>query len=94
MRNVRKHRYALQFSEAQMEGNLTMTRFKYQSAFAHELANSWVCGNHGYVCTTIRNLKNKAQAAYIASMIALTIAEGFGLEKAHDFVDFIHPNHA
>lgn len=64
-----------------------MTTYKYQEDFAHELVESWVNGNRSHVRTTIRNLKNKAQAAYIATLIAIELGEG-----ALSFAAFIHPN--
>ena len=74
-----------------IEGNLTMTFFKYQGEFANDLTESWLNGNHTHVCDAIRNLKNKAQASYIASMITLRLAE-IDFVKAKDFCDFMHPN--
>lgn len=67
-----------------------MTNYKYQEQFALELSEQWINGNHSHVRSTIRNLKNKAQAAYIASATALYIN---ACEKdAAAFVAFIHPN--
>lgn len=62
-----------------------MTKFKYQEEFAQELATSWRNGNREYVRTTIRNLKNKAQAAYIAAAVQGNLVGG-------DFIAFMHPN--
>jgi hypothetical protein len=62
-----------------------MTKFKYQEDFAKELSQSWVNGNKEYVRTTIRGLKNKAQAAYIAAAVQSRLVGG-------DFVAFMHPN--
>lgn len=67
-----------------------MTTYKYQEAFALELAESYMNGNKSHVRTTIRNLKNKAQAAYIASATALYI--NASSKDAAEFVAFIHPN--
>jgi hypothetical protein len=67
-----------------------MTKYKYQESFAEELAESWLNGNRSHVRTTIRGLKNKAQAAYIATFIALWLQE-----NGHNslvFLSFIHPN--
>lgn len=68
--------------------------FKYQETFANELADQWLNGNREHVRTTIRNLKNKAQASYIAAHVAFELArytdvDGF---TAAEFVHFIHPN--
>lgn len=67
-----------------------MTKYKYQEQFALELAESWINGNREYVRMTIRGLKNKAQAAYIASATALYI--NANSKDAAEFVAFIHPN--
>lgn len=72
-----------------MEGNLTMT-YKHQETFAHELSESWMNGNREHVRLTIRGLKNKAQAAYIAAAVALFI--NASSQDAAAFVAFIHPN--
>lgn len=52
---------------------------------AAELADSWCNGNREYVRLTIRGLKNKAQAAYIAAYVQSLLVGG-------DFVAFMHPN--
>lgn len=64
-----------------------MTNYKYQEAFAQELTESWLNGNKSHVRSTIRNLKNKAQAAFIAAGIAHMLGD-----DALEFVIFIHPN--
>lgn len=64
--------------------------FKHQEQFAEDLTTSWINGNREHVRTTIRNLKNKAQAAYIASFITLWLAEYDS--TALVFVSFMHPN--
>lgn len=69
-----------------------MTTYKYQEAFADELAASWHNGNCAYVRTTIRNLKNKAQAAYIAGEVVYQLAKEENLDAAKGFVSFMHPN--
>ena len=68
-----------------------MSTFKYQEQFASELTEAWLAGKRVHVRTTIRNLKNKAQAAYIAASVA-TQLQGHSLNKALAFVEFIHPN--
>ena len=68
-----------------------MTTYKYQEEFASELTQAWLAGNREHVRTTIRNLKNKAQAAYIAARVAVNLVEE-GKAFAGDFVTFIHPN--
>lgn len=68
-----------------------MSTFKYQEQFASELTEAWLDGKREHVRTTIRNLKNKAQAAYIAAQIAVNLVEE-GKAFAGDFVIFIHPN--
>lgn len=65
--------------------------FKHQETFANELADQWLNGNREHVRTTIRNLKNKAQAAYVASYIALVLPAHNG-DHATQFVRFMHPN--
>ena len=67
-----------------------MTNYKYQEQFALELSEQWINGNREYVRMTIRGLKNKAQAAYIASAVALYI--NASSVDAAAFVAFIHPN--
>jgi len=62
--------------------------FKYQIGFANELAVKFEQGNHAEVRNVIRNLKNKAQAAYIAAFVAMQLGE----EKGWQFVDFMDPN--
>lgn len=64
-----------------------MTNYKYQEQFAQELAESWLNGNKSHVRTTIRNLKNKAQAAFIAASVTDMLGD-----DAVAFVAFIHPN--
>lgn len=66
--------------------------YKYQETFAKELANSWLNGNKSDVRTKIRNLKNKAQAAYIASAVVLCLMDCALPYSASEFVAFIHPN--
>jgi DNA polymerase III delta subunit len=68
-----------------------MSTFKYQEQFASELTEAWLAGKREHVRTTIRNLKNKAQAAYIAAQVAANLVEE-GKAFAGDFVIFIHPN--
>jgi len=65
--------------------------FKYQGEFAAELTEKWLAGNHTQVKLTIRQLKNKAQAAYIAARVTLNLATENN-EQAKDFVEYIHPN--
>lgn len=77
-----------------------MTRFKYQEQFAQELIESWINGNLSHVRTTIHNLKNKAQAAYIAAYIAAELtsldwrnaSNNVMSSHALAFTRFMHPN--
>lgn len=71
-----------------------MTQYKYQTEFAAKLAAEWHNGNGVYVRTTIRNLKNKAQAAYIAGEVVYQLATVVGLPAARDFIAFMHPNNS
>jgi hypothetical protein len=70
-----------------------MTQYKYQEAFAAKLAAEWHHGNCVHVRTTIRGLKNKAQAAYIAGEVVYQLASNDSLDAAKGFVSFMHPNH-
>lgn len=63
-----------------------MSQYKHQEKFAEDLAAQWMNGNCQHVRTTIRNLQNKAQAAYITGMIALK------LDQPEGFVTYMHPN--
>ncbi len=67
---------------------------KHQEQFAHELSDIWLAGNKEYVRITIRNLKNKAQAAYIAAAVAalLVSLEESPFDAVTHFVAFMHPN--
>lgn len=67
-----------------------MTKYKYQEEFALELSESYINGNREHVRSTIRNLKNKTQAAHIAAATALYI--NASSKDAAEFVAFIHPN--
>lgn len=69
-----------------------MTQYKYQEAFAAQLAMEWHHGNCIYVRATIRNLKNKAQAAYIAGEVVYQLATNDSLDAANGFIAFMHPN--
>jgi lauroyl/myristoyl acyltransferase len=71
------------------QGNPSM--YKYQEEFAEQLAKEWVAGDYNGVRTKIRNLKNKAQAAYIAARVTLNL-EVIQHEHARDFVGTMHPN--
>lgn len=64
------------------------TQYKYQESFAAALAKSWVDGKHDYVRTTIRGLKNKAQAAFIAAEICRHLQPNV----AYIFCEYLHPN--
>ena len=66
--------------------------FKHQESFAAELAESWTNGNKSTVRLTIRGLKNKAQAAYIATTVYALLA-GESLSNAESFRGYVHPNH-
>lgn len=67
--------------------------YKYQEQFAYELSDSWLAGNHKHVRITIRQLKNKAQAAYIAAHVAmlLTLVKD-DYKAAGQFVALMHPD--
>ena len=62
--------------------------FKHQIGFANELAVKFERGNHAEVRNVVRGLKNKAQAAYIAALIAMQLGE----EQGWMFVDVMDPN--
>ena len=71
------------------------TEYKRQEHFAHDLAMRWLKGDYEFVRHTIRTLKNKAQAAYIAARIILllvTIDDQEDTETTEHFLNFIHPN--
>lgn len=76
--------------------------FKYQETFAEDLALSWAKGNHSNVRSIIRNLKNKAQAAYIALKVASYLVgfeyeeheNGTSVSYVQEFIEFMHPNNA
>ena len=65
--------------------------FKYQEQFASELTEAWLAGKREHVRTVIRNLKNKAQAAYIAAQVTVNLVDE-GKAFAGDFAIFMHPN--
>lgn len=69
-----------------------MTTYKYQEQFATEMTESWINGNKEHVRLTIRGLKNKAQAAYIATTVYAFLSGQEGLSSAEAFRAFIHPN--
>ena len=75
------------------------TTYKYQEQFSADLAAKWLAGQRSEVRITIRQLKNKAQAAYIAAAVALNLFDhgskhdGNGFVLTADFVNFIHPNY-
>ena len=69
-----------------------MTTYKHQESFAREMADLWEAGAQASVRGTIRNLKNKAQSAYIAARVAFLLGEGENEETVVEFLDFIHPN--
>jgi hypothetical protein len=68
-----------------------MSTFKYQSEFASDLTAKWLAGQRSEVRIIIRQLKNKAQAAFIAAQVAINLLEE-GKAFAQDFASFIHPN--
>ena len=67
--------------------------YKYQEEFAQDLTNEWQAGEQTAVRSKIRNLKNKAQAAYIASQVTFLLATGTSTDAAQRFAEFMHPNH-
>lgn len=69
-----------------------MANFKYQESYADELTARWLKGDHPYVRTTIRNLQNKAQAAYIAAWIVADLCAADNHESAEEFIEYMHPN--
>lgn len=70
-----------------------MTNYKYQETFARELSESWINGNKEYVRLTIRGLKNKAQAAYIAVRVHSDLINHYDCSgSAENFENFMHPN--
>lgn len=68
-----------------------MSTFKYQEQFASDLTAKWLAGERNEVRNVIRNLKNKAQASYIAAQVAVNLIEE-GKAFAADFAIFLHPN--
>lgn len=66
-----------------------MPTFKYQEQFSADLAKAWLEGKREHVRTVIRNLKNRAQAAYIAAKVAANLAAS---NEAYVFAEFMHPN--
>lgn len=70
-----------------------MSIYRYGEQFARDMAAQWLNGNREHVRTTIRNLKNKAQAAFIAASVAFELADtDTGDHVAAGFVRFMHPN--
>lgn len=69
-----------------------MSTFKYQEDFAADLTNKWLAGHESEVRITIRQLKNKSQAAYIAARVTLNLNENGDFFAMARFVDFMHPN--
>lgn len=66
---------------------------KYQELFAEGMFNKWLAGDREYVRLTIRGLKNKAQASYIAAEVTrLLCLQPDDYRSAWAFVSFIHPN--
>jgi hypothetical protein len=68
------------------------TEYRYQEQFAADLAAKWLAGHHSEVRITIRQLKNKAQAAYIAAEVACNLIALTDDDSADQFAQFIHPN--
>ncbi|WP_020469646.1 hypothetical protein [Zavarzinella formosa] len=68
------------------------TTYRYQEEFSAELTQAWLAGKQEHVRLTIRQLKNKAQAAYIAAMVAVNLANDQAF-LADEFCDFMHPNY-
>lgn len=68
--------------------------YKYQEAFAQELTDAWIEDKDTHVRTTIRNLKNKAQAAYIAGEVVYNLIQQVSVSEAARFILFMHPNNA
>lgn len=66
--------------------------YKYQDEFATKLTERWEMGDCVDVRTTIRNLKNKAQSAYIAGQVVYKLAIG-DLNAAAGFISFMHPDY-
>lgn len=70
-----------------------MSIYKYGEQFARDMAAQWLNGNRKHIRTTIRNLRNKAQAAFIAASVALELTHSdVDRFTAADFVRFMHPN--
>lgn len=64
------------------------TTYKYEEEFAVKLATRWFNGEREEVRAVIRNLKNKAEASYIAA----AITDHLESDTREIFVNFIHPN--
>lgn len=67
------------------------TTYKYQEQFAHQLAAEWLNGDQSGVRSKIRQLKNKAQAAYIAAQVTMYLLDKSHGDATH-FVEFMHPS--
>ena len=58
--------------------------YKYQEQFSADLTTKWLKGERSEVRIIIRQLKNKAQAAFIAARVTLNLS-AHGLAFASDF---------
>ena len=68
------------------------SQYKYQEDFAAGLARQVIEGAGLSVRLTIRSLKNKSQAAYIAAQVASILFTSAGLDVAISFVALLDPN--
>jgi len=66
------------------------TNYKYQEQFAMELAELYLKGGESAVRLNIRNLKNKAQSAFISAQVALSLLS-MNVDPS-DFCKMMHPN--
>lgn len=72
--------------------------FRYQETFADNLTSRWLQGKNTYVRGTIRQLKNKAQAAYVAGLVVYNLmttpqtSETDRLSMSAKFIRYMHPN--
>lgn len=66
--------------------------FKYQESFAGELYHLWLDGKDTHVRNTIRQLKNKAQSAYICGVVVYYLGRDNDISSAGEFIAYMHPD--
>lgn len=69
------------------------TLYKHQDDFADQLAQRWLYrADRPDIRRTIRALKNKAQAAYIAARMTFVFMSRGEHVECQSFLYFMHPN--